>query len=303
MPGDADVRTPAQVLGQLRSDGQRPHDRHGAELVGRGGDGVAPAREHAGGVLDRVGDVEREDLGPERVQGQLERGCDAEVAAAAADRPVQVGVLIGAGADSPAVGEDELGGDEVVDRHPVQPALGGHATAQREPGHAGLRHDAAGRREPERLRDAIHVGPGGPALHVHGAPRVVDPDRAHRREVDDDAVVDDGGARDVVSAAADGERELLRGGEADGVGDVFGVRAADDHGGALVDHAVPDPACGLVRGVVRGDDVAGEALGERRQCGWADEDDRLYGHGCISWKGRLGASTVPPARKATVRPA
>ena len=68
------------------------------------------------------------------------------------------------------------------------------------------------------------------------------------REVDDEAVVDDGGAGDVVAAAADGERQSVLGGEADRGGDVGGVGAAGDHGRALVDHAVPDAAGGLVAG-------------------------------------------------------
>ena len=88
----------------------------GRQLVRRAGDRVAPAREHARGVLERVGDVELEHVGPERVQAQLERRDDAEVAAAAAQRPVQVGVLVGARAHAAAVGQHDLGGDEVVDR-------------------------------------------------------------------------------------------------------------------------------------------------------------------------------------------
>ena len=80
-------------------------------------------------------------------------------------------MLVGARADVPAVGEHDLGGDEVVDRHPVAPALVRDAAAQREAGDAGLGHDAARRGEPERRRDAIDVGPRGAALHVHGAAR------------------------------------------------------------------------------------------------------------------------------------
>jgi hypothetical protein len=61
------------------------------------------------------------------VQAQLERGHDAEVAAAAAQRPIEVDVLVGARTDAAAVGEDDLGGDEIVDRHAVQAALMGDA--------------------------------------------------------------------------------------------------------------------------------------------------------------------------------
>jgi hypothetical protein len=48
------------------------------------------------------------------VQPELELGDDAEVAAAAADAPEQVGVLVLAGPYHPAVGEDDLSRDEVV---------------------------------------------------------------------------------------------------------------------------------------------------------------------------------------------
>ena len=46
-------------------------------------------------------------------------------------------------------------------------------------------------------------------------PRGVEADVAHRRQVDDQAVVHEGGAGDVVPAAADGERQAVLGREAD----------------------------------------------------------------------------------------
>ncbi|HWC27071.1 MAG TPA: hypothetical protein VG474_10860 [Solirubrobacteraceae bacterium] len=257
------MRRAAQRLGQLVGHRQRPDEAGGAQLVGRVRDGVAPAGEHADGVLDRVGDVGDEHLGAERVQPQLEGRDDPEVAAAAAQRPEQVGVLVGARADLAAVPEDDLGGDEVVDGHAVAAALVRDTAAEREAGDAGFGHDAARSCEAERRADGIDVGPRGAALHVHGAPGSVDAHAAHRRQVDDQAAVDDGGAGDVVSAAADGERQVVLGGEGDRGGDVAGVGAAGDERGALVDHAVPDAARGLVFGVAGGDHVAGQALGER----------------------------------------
>ena len=65
------------------------------QLVGRVGDGVAPSAEHAVDVVDRVCDVQSEHLRAELVQAQLERGHDAEVAAAATQRPVEIGVFAG----------------------------------------------------------------------------------------------------------------------------------------------------------------------------------------------------------------
>ena len=151
-------------------------------------------------VLERVRDVDGEHLGPELVQTKLERGHDAEVASAAAERPVEVGVSVAARADDAAVCEDDLRRDEVVHRHPVPPALVGHAAAERKPGNAGLGHDAAGSRESERRGDAVDVPPGGAALDVDGLAGWVDPGIAHARQIDHDAVVDEGRARDVVPA-------------------------------------------------------------------------------------------------------
>ena len=44
---------------------------------------------------------------------------DAEVPAAAAQRPEQVGVVVGVDAQDLAVRRHDLGGEQVVDRHPV----------------------------------------------------------------------------------------------------------------------------------------------------------------------------------------
>ena len=65
------------------------------------------------------------------VQAELELGDDPEVAAAAAQRPEQVGVLVVARPGDPAVGGDDLRGDEVVD---AQPGLAGSASPCRRRG-------------------------------------------------------------------------------------------------------------------------------------------------------------------------
>ena len=90
MPATPTYGAPRSGSGSSSIDGQRPDEPRGRQLVGRVGDRVAPAGEHARGVLDRVGDVQPEHLRAELVQAQLEGRDDAEVAAAAAQRPVQV---------------------------------------------------------------------------------------------------------------------------------------------------------------------------------------------------------------------
>ena len=55
----------------------------------------------------------------DRMQPERERGDHAEVAAAAAHRPEQVGVLLGAGRDEAAVGQHHVGRQQVVDGQAV----------------------------------------------------------------------------------------------------------------------------------------------------------------------------------------
>jgi hypothetical protein len=137
------------------------------------------------------------------------------------------------------------------------------AAAERQPGDPGLGHDPAGGGEAERCRDAVDVSPRRAALHVHGSAGRVDVDRAHRREIDDDAVVGDRRARGVVPAAPNGERQVVLGSEADGRRDVVGVHGARDRDRALVDHAVPDAPGRVVVAVVGPDHLAAEPIGER----------------------------------------
>jgi hypothetical protein len=90
------------------------------------------------------------------------------------------------------------------------------------------------------------------------------------------------------------------GGEPDRESDVVDHCAARDRRRALVDHAVPHPARGLVLGVLRRDQLAGEPSAQRVEGVEADGGDGLDGHGCSF--GRV-AATIPSARKATVRTA
>src|SRR5690606_8581182 len=122
-----------------------------------------------------LGPVDRE-LGrpavdaPHRVQPQLHRRDDPEVAAPAAERPEQVGVVAPVGDDDAPARRGELGaqqaagGDAVLARQPGQPA------AERVADDADRRGVPGGRREPERSA-AVTTSP----------PRAPGPTRAMRR--------------------------------------------------------------------------------------------------------------------------
>jgi hypothetical protein len=71
-------------------------------------------------VLARVEHRTGEHGGPDLVQRVLERGNHAKVAAAAAQRPKQVRVLVGAGPQESAVCRDDIRRDEVVGSQPAR---------------------------------------------------------------------------------------------------------------------------------------------------------------------------------------
>jgi len=82
--------------------------------------------------------------GVDRVQLELERRRDAEIAAAASDRPEQVVVLGLAGPHRPAIGGDHVGREQVVDGQPISAGQVADAAAQCETADAGGRDDPAG---------------------------------------------------------------------------------------------------------------------------------------------------------------
>ena len=103
--------------GLLAIRARHEHGRRG-QLVGRGAHELAVELQHLRRARERMDHEAADDHRPDRVQPVLERGDDAEVAAAAADGPEEIGVLGGARVDELAVGEHDVGAQQVVDRHP-----------------------------------------------------------------------------------------------------------------------------------------------------------------------------------------
>ena len=218
---------------------------HDSELVGRrGGDLRVPAQ-HAAGLAEGEQDQAGQHL-RERVQPVPGGGDDAEGAAAAAQRPVQVGVAGVAGGDVPPVGQDDVGAEEVVQRQAVPAAQRPVPAGQGEAGHADRLDRAGDRGEPVTRRGRGHVAGGGAALGDRGAGGGGGRDGAHRGQVEHHAAVAQRPAGPVVAAAAHRQRQAVLAGGADSRRDVLVVRAAGDQGRAVPDRAVPD----LPRGVV-----------------------------------------------------
>ena len=238
----------------------------GPELVGRVRDVVPVEAQDIGGVLGRPEHRSGEDVGADGMQPEPERGDDAEVPAAASQRPEQVGVIVGRRPDDLTVGGDHLGFHEVVDGESVLAHEPADAAAEGEAADAGVAHDAARGSQTVRLCLLVDISPQGTGLDEGGALNGIDRDGAHRREVDHDSVVAHGGAGDVVAAASHGDVEVAVAGEAHRCDHIGGAAAAGDQPGSPVDVAVPHGA-GVVEVVVVGTDHVAPQPGNLHR-GW-----------------------------------
>ena len=141
-------------------------------------------------------------------------------------------------------------------------AVGAHqeveATAQRQPADAGVPERPAGHGEPVRHGRRVHVVPDGAAAHADPPALGVHYDVAQVAQVDDRGVVRGRVTRDVVPAAADGDRQPFAPRPADGRGDLLGRGRADDHGRPPVDRPVEGRAGLVVVDIVGEDPAAGE---------------------------------------------
>ena len=125
VPGaDDDHGVPGLQLVLLRDERRRrrvERGHHDVDVLGEGVDDLAGVPHHGGAVVERPEQQAELDHRPDLVQRELELGDDAEVAAAAADRPEQVRVLGLGGGPRLAVGGDHARRDQVVDGEPADP--------------------------------------------------------------------------------------------------------------------------------------------------------------------------------------
>src|SRR5689334_2030753 len=92
---------------------------------------------------------------------ELERDDDAEVAAAAANGPEELGVLPRARMHQLAVRGHDVGRDQVVDRHAEGARQPAEAAAEGEARDPGRRVDPGGKGEAEGLRLLVDVAESG----------------------------------------------------------------------------------------------------------------------------------------------
>ena len=171
-----------------------------------------------------------------------EAGDDAEVAAAAAQRPEQLRVADRADLDDLAAGQDDLQGHEVVAGQSVLTGEPADAAAQGQAGHAGLGHDAGRHDQAVRGGGRVDVAEQAAPARMDQLALGIDGHLAQPAQVDGQAAVGHGLARHVVAAAADRGRQAVFPGHVDRRHHVGGAGAAQDETGPTVDHGVPDQA-------------------------------------------------------------
>jgi hypothetical protein len=261
--GDRDDRPPLQRRRERRLGRCGDQRREERQVLRRRDHQLTARPQRVAGVLPREDEHPADDHRADAVRAELEARDGGEVAAAAAQRPEQVGALVRARADQPPVGEDDLGGQQGIDGQPVAAHEPAEAAAQRQPADARVGDLARGHREAVLLGRRVELSEQRAAAHPHDLAPGIHVDAVEPADVDAERAVTHRAPGDRVTAGPDREGEGDRSRGADGGADVVGVGGVGDGRGTAVDRAVPAGAGGVIAGVVRLDDAARETLGSQ----------------------------------------
>ena len=282
-----DHRTPVQ-LGREERHWRRHHDvDHRGQLVGGLAQVPDERREQS-----RVRLEEEHALGDRRhlVQPEAQLGHHPEAAAATAQRPEQVRLVLVVHHQEPSVSRDDVRAEQVVDRQAVPPAEEADATPERQAG------DAHGAGVAEPGRQAVLRGDGRVAPRRHAAPGTsgagvgVDVHRIQAAQVEDHPAVDQRASRVRVAARPDRHREPGLGGQGEDLRHLRGVARPHDDGGCDLPRVEGDQRPG-VEARSRGRHPSG---GERGEGG---EQSVGVRHRAILWRmRRVGHRISPRAR-------
>jgi hypothetical protein len=260
----------------LGNDGQV--FRRGDDIVEIGAHDLAGCRQHD------VATEHRADAG--ELEGEL--GDHAEVATTAPDCPEEALMRLVRRGDDAAIGQHNLGRDEVVDCEAVLADHEADAAAGGEPTDADRGGIAGGQRQPVRACRRDDIGRRGPGLDFGDARRGIDRNALEVREVDDHRIVDDAVVGETVTAAADREGKADLAGEVDGGGHVVRRGDLDDGIGEAVGRHRDDLAGRIVVGMTGGENFAGDPL--------AQQIDRLGDNGQTISSTRFQIHLVLPLR-------
>jgi hypothetical protein len=222
---------------------------------------LAPGVQHLRAALDR----EEQDSGvqlPDRVEGHLQRGHHAD-AAAAPDRPEQVGLAVGVRPYEMAVGGHDLGRGHAVGGEPVTAGQPADPAAEGVAGHAHVRRGARQRGQavlPGRYR---HVLPLGARTGPGGTGRGIDIHPPHARCPEQHCVPQRLERLGAAAGALRRDPHPLRAGEPDRLHHVGGGLGHHDGSRPLVHGQVPRPTRRVIASVAGDENVAGDGGPQR----------------------------------------
>lgn len=268
--------TPDDAADILKMEVRRKHGRgrnnekrkKAADVLGSFDDEIAIGAQDGGGFLD----------GPEgwtklhRADGmklEFERGGDAEIAAAAANGPEEVGVFVAIGSDKAAVGENHVHGEQVVNGEAVAATEIADAAAEGQAGDAGAGDEAGRCGQAEGVGGVVHVAPDAARFHADRFFERIHADAFHAGKINDQTAIAERQARAAVAAAANGSEQTVFGAVANRGDDVGDIGAAGDETRTLVNHGVVDFASGVVARVAGLNQFAAKRALElvERNCG------------------------------------
>ena len=166
-------------------------------------------------------------------------GCgDPEVAAATAQPPEQIGLVVGIDDAHLTVGRHHLDLHDVVDGQAVLAHQPSDPSTKRETGHTSGGDHPARRRLPVDVGRPVVLLPGHTPLRTGAAPSRIDVHPPHQREVDHQPALGHGSTGHVVTSAAHRDLQAALTPKAHRVTHVGHVVAARDETRALVDQTV-----------------------------------------------------------------
>ena len=189
-----------------------------------------------------------------RMQLEVEARDHAEVAAAAANRPEQIGMRAGIHLPDLAIGGDKLDAEQAVDGHAVFAGQIPYSPAERDaadPDRSGIA-EASGQ---AMLGGRLRIFNRGQARASPDGARVgLDLERIQIAQVEQDAAL--GRAEKAVPAVANRQRQAARARDAHGLRDVSRAGRPDDHRRATIDPAGKYRPQLVVTGIFRPDHAA-----------------------------------------------
>jgi hypothetical protein len=184
-------------------------DEHDSKIIRRFGHEVAQESQDVQRLLQRPVHRSTQDERSDGVQIVSEGGRNAEIAAATAETPEQLGRALGVDTQLPSVSGDQVDGMNVVDRESVAPEQVAEPTVQGEATDSHLTDRAAGRGQPVSLGCKIKFAPGHPGRRSRLPRCRIHRYALHQGEIDHDRAVGYRVASDPVSTSAYGDRQLV----------------------------------------------------------------------------------------------